>query len=93
MTQLSSAQSKKPSLLAELARDLRRDLRPDRLIPGLTTGLVCGILTVIIAFSFSALFFSGELAAFLPLGIGLIVIGDAVMCLTAALTPARSWTC
>lgn len=88
MAQRTSTLPKNPSLVSELARDLR----PDRLIPALTTGLVCGILTVIIAFSFSALFFSGELATFLPLGIGLIVIGDAVMCLTAALVSSHAST-
>jgi SulP family sulfate permease len=88
MAQFSSTLPKAPSLLAELARDLR----PDRLLPSLTTGLVCGVLTVIVAFSFSALFFSGELSAFLPFGIGLIVLGDAVMCLTAALVSSHPST-
>lgn len=90
MAHISSAvtKTKNPSLLAEFARDLR----PDRLVSGVTTGLVSGVLAVIGAFSFAALFFSGELSPFLPLGIGLLALGDAVVCLTAVLLSSHAST-
>jgi SulP family sulfate permease len=47
---------------------------------------------MIIAFSFAALLFSGELAAFLPIGIGLLVLGDVVVCGTAALISSHPST-
>src|SRR5262245_58126070 len=85
---LAPSGTKTIPLLAELARDLR----PDRLVPALTTGLVCGVLAVIIDFSFAALFFSGELSGFLPLGIVLLMFGNTMLCLTASLISSHPST-
>ncbi len=64
---------------------LTRDLRPDRLLPSLSAGLVISLLTIIFAASFAALIFSGELAPFLPLGIGCVLVGDAILLALVAL--------
>ncbi len=71
--------------LAQLAQDLR----PGRLLPGLVAGLVTGILNVMLAMSLAALIFSGELAARLPTGIGMVLIGDAVVGTLIALTSSH----
>jgi SulP family sulfate permease len=74
-----SAQSENP--LTQLARDLRAD----RFLPGIVTGLLIGTLNVMIAISFAALIFSGKLAANLPTGIGMVLIGDWLVCSLVAL--------
>jgi sulfate permease, SulP family len=76
------------SLITELARDLR----PARLGPIVTTGLVCGVLNVIDVFSYGALYFSGDLGAYLPLGIGMLLVGDAIMCVIAVLASSHPST-
>src|SRR5262245_43973085 len=88
MRQVSSPPAKRSSLLAELARDMR----PDRLVPAVTTGLVIGVLTVIVVFSFAALLFPGQLATFLPIGIGLILIGNTTLCFIAVLASSHPST-
>ncbi|MGH2536833.1 MAG: SLC26A/SulP transporter family protein [Candidatus Promineifilaceae bacterium] len=50
-----------------------------RLAPALIAGLVLGLLSVILAISFSALIYTGELSAQLPYLIGLALVGQAVL--------------
>jgi len=54
------------------------DIRSERLLPGLTTGLVVGVIEVIIAISFAALIFAGELSPFVSSGITLAMIGAII---------------
>ncbi len=54
------------------------DIRSERVLPGLTTGLVVGVVEVIIAISFAALIFAGELSPFVPSGITLALIGAII---------------
>jgi SulP family sulfate permease len=75
----------KASAPASLAAQLTRDLRPDRLLPSLSGGLLISLLTIIFAASFAALIFSGDLAEFLPLGIGFMLVGDAILITIVAL--------
>lgn len=67
--------SRERSLLSELAAELR----PDRLLLALTGGLVVGVVVVIVAISFGALIYSGELADFTSRGIGFGLLSAAVL--------------
>ena len=53
-------------------------LQPKQLLPGLTAGLIVGIAEVIVAISFAALIFSGQLSPFVSHGIGMALIGIAI---------------
>ena len=53
--------------------NLRQELDPRRLLPSLTAGLVGAILTISTVISLATLIFSGDLGAFLPAGIGLML--------------------
>ncbi len=65
--------------MATLTRELSEELRPDRLLLALTGGLVVGVVVVIVAISFGALVFSGELADFTSRGIGFGLLSAAVL--------------
>jgi SulP family sulfate permease len=58
----------------------------ERLLPGLTSGLLMGITEAIIALSLGSLIFSGELAAYLPYGLGMALVTAAVMMIGTSLT-------
>ena len=68
-----------------LLRELREDLRPDRLVLAVIGGLVVGVVVVIVAISFGALVFSGELADFTSRGIGFGLLAAAVLGAVVAL--------
>lgn len=57
---------------------------PAELARSLSTGVLLYILEVIIILSFGALIFSGPLASIAPYGLGLLLVGDAVLCLFVA---------
>jgi SulP family sulfate permease len=61
--------------IKDLALEIKTDFQSARFVPGLTSGLVAGLLEVIVAISFAALIFAGELSFFVPNGIGLALIG------------------
>ncbi len=61
--------------ISGVIRDARHEaLSPERLLPGLVAGLLLGTTEVIIALSLGSLIFSGELAPFLPYGIGMALV-------------------
>ena len=64
---------------------LRRQLGARRLPLNLLAGLVVGVVVVIVALSFAALVFSGELAGLVPRGIGLALYTAVVVGLVVAL--------
>src|SRR4030065_525385 len=68
------------------AKSLQRELHPRRLLPSLSAGLVGGTLNVILATSFAALIFSGDLAHLVGSGIGLALFGAFAISLVVALT-------
>lgn len=55
-----------------------QELRPDRLVPTVTAGLISGVLMVIYSISIATLIFSGPLAPFLSVGIGLVFLTAVV---------------
>ena len=61
------------------------DLKTERLLPGFTSGLVVGVIEVIIAISFAALIFAGDLSTFVPAGIGLALVGTFISSIVVAL--------
>jgi sulfate permease, SulP family len=65
---------------------LTQTISPARLLPGLTAGLVAGVITIVVEISLAALIFSGNLAAYLPQGIGFILFGSFIIGLVVALT-------
>ena len=73
--------SSQPSLIRELVAELR----PDRLALALIGGLVVGVVVVIVAISFGALVFSGELAEFTSQGIGFGLLSAAILGIVVAL--------
>ena len=64
---------------------LRQQVGARHLPLNLLAGLVVGIVVVIVALSFAALVFSGELARFVPQGIGLALYTSVVVGLVVAL--------
>ena len=68
-----------------MASELRQELRLERLFPSLTSGLVVGIAEVIVAISFAALIFSGDLSPFVSDGIGLALFGIIITSVFIAL--------
>jgi SulP family sulfate permease len=58
---------------------LRQAFAPRQLLPSLMAGLVTGIIAVTVSTAFAALIFSGELAGYLPLGIGFMLFGSIVI--------------
>jgi SulP family sulfate permease len=63
---------------------LRREFEPEHLLPSMTAGIVAGIMVVIVEISLASLIFTGELSGYLSQGIGLMLFGGLVICLTVA---------
>lgn len=81
MAQQPSPQSGDQRLLNRFLREFH----PSRLLPSLAAGLVMGILLVVVAVSFAALIFSGQLVDFLPIGIGIALFSAVVFGVVVAL--------
>jgi SulP family sulfate permease len=58
----------------------------ERLLPDLTSGVLIGVTEIIFALSLGSLIFSGELAAYLPYGIGMALLSAAVIMIGTSLT-------
>ena len=67
-------------------KSLEQELHPRRLLPSLTAGLVGGTVNIIVALSFAALIFSGDLAQHVASGIGFALFGAFAIGLVVALT-------
>ncbi|MGB3308478.1 MAG: SulP family inorganic anion transporter [Nodosilinea sp.] len=80
----SSRESQPPPLT--LGTQVRQELQPARLVPTLTAGLITGVLLVIYAISMAALIFTGPLAEFISVGIGLTLFAAIVTAVVVALT-------
>jgi SulP family sulfate permease len=75
----------KPITKKNLLSELAQDIRSERLLSGLTSGLVAGVIEVIIAISFAALIFTGQLSTFIPSGIGFALVGAIITGIVVAL--------
>jgi sulfate permease, SulP family len=58
---------------------LRQEFRPVQFLPGLVAGAVLGVTEIIFSLSLGSLVFSGELAPYLPFGIGIALVTSIVM--------------
>jgi SulP family sulfate permease len=73
---------------AETRYSLRDEFRPDRLLPSLTAGVLMGLAEAAFAISLVSLIFTGELAPYLPQGIGIALASAVVLLITTALVSA-----
>jgi sulfate permease, SulP family len=64
---------------------LQEEIGAGQLLPGLMTGALFGFTEVVFALSLGSLVFSGELARYLPFGIGIALTTAAVMMIGTAL--------
>ncbi len=67
---------------------LQDRLHPETLVPGLAAGVFMGCTEVMFALSFGSLIFSGELAPYLPQGIGMALITATVILISTSLASA-----
>ncbi|MDX9753190.1 MAG: SulP family inorganic anion transporter [bacterium] len=77
---IQSTKIPSPTLFSEL-----KATSWEQLIPTLTAGIVIGIIIAFVEISFAALIFSGKLSAFLPNGIGFLLLGTCVLGVVIAL--------
>ena len=66
--------------------EIIRDLGSDKVFPALFTGLINGILLVIVAVSFAAMIFSGEMSGFATRAVGLTLFSACAMGVVLLLT-------
>ncbi len=57
---------------------LKQEFHPRQLLPDLAAGLVTGIVAVSVSTAFAALVFSGDLASYISVGVGLMLFGSVV---------------
>jgi SulP family sulfate permease len=62
------------------------EFRSERLLPSLISGVLMGIIEAIFALSLGSLIFTGELAAYLPYGIGMALFAAAALMIGTSLT-------
>lgn len=68
------------------ASEFKRNFQPSVLLPSLSAGLINAVILVSMEISLAALIFSSDLAQFLPRGVGLILLGTAIVSIVIALT-------
>jgi SulP family sulfate permease len=68
------------------AAELKRNFQPSVFLPSLSAGLIIAIILISMEISLAALIFSGNLAQFLPRGIGAMLLGTAIVSILIALT-------
>jgi len=71
---------------------IKDDLKPEQLLPSLNAGFLNSILLVIFEISLAAMLFRGDLAVFIPRGIGLTLFGSFIMGLICTLTSSYPGT-
>ncbi len=74
-----------PKEIVHIFRDLRQEFQPDRLIPSLTAGIIGSLLQIVLAASYAALIFTGDLSSFIAQGIGLVLFATAILSLIVSL--------
>ncbi|NJR40034.1 MAG: cyclic nucleotide-binding domain-containing protein [Leptolyngbyaceae cyanobacterium CSU_1_4] len=77
--------SKPQAHRSTLIASLQQEFHPNRLIPSLTAALITGVVAIIYSLSFVALIFSGDLAPYISIGIGLSLFSAMVQSLIIAL--------
>jgi sulfate permease, SulP family len=67
-------------------------LRPERSVPSLTSGIVVGVVFSITTVSYTALVFSGELAPYLGIGLGIALTSAALLAASLSLSASYPGT-
>jgi SulP family sulfate permease len=67
-------------------KSLERSFQFSKILPVFMAGLINAIILISVELSFAALIFSGDLAQFLPRGIGILLMGTCVVSVVIALT-------
>jgi SulP family sulfate permease len=65
---------------------LQDEFQSERLLPALTSGLLMGITEAMFALSMGSLIFAGELATYLPYGLGIALVTAAAILIGTSLT-------
>lgn len=65
--------------VSKLISELRNECLPRKLVPCLITGVLMGVTEAIFALSVASLIFSGDLAPYLPYGIGMALVTSTIM--------------
>ena len=65
---------------------LQDEFQSEKLLPGLSLGVVMGIKEIIFALSVGSLIFSGELAPYLPYGIGIALVTQVITLICISLS-------
>ncbi len=86
MTGGGTATAEKKSLKLRILEEFE----PSRFVPNLMAGFVVGIIVVIVSISLATLIFSGELAQYLPDGIGLVLYSGIIVTGLVSLTSSYS---
>jgi len=81
---------KPTSRMSKFSEWLAGEIRLSNLATSLAAGLLIYTLEIIIITSFGALIYSGDLSGFLAQGIGLIIVGDAIICALVAIFSSYS---
>ena len=71
--------STKQSISTRMKAWIKEEFSPATLFRSLSAGVILYILEIIVVLSFGALIFSGPVAVYLPLGISLVVMGNAIL--------------
>lgn len=69
-----------------------KNINPSQLLAVLIAGLVIGLITASAQISFAVLIFSGDMARFVPRGIGLFLVGSLIATVITGLTSSYSGT-
>lgn len=71
-------------------KSMGQHLKPSVLIPTVTAGLTTGLLCAALSISFTAIIFTGDLSAYLPLAIGIALLSSVLVCLLGVLFGSSS---
>jgi sulfate permease, SulP family len=63
----------------------RAEFQSKKIVPALFTGILMGVTELIFAISMGSLIFSGEMAAYLPYGIGIALVTETIMLIVISL--------
>ena len=73
-------------LFQNILSDFRVDIESAKIVPAFATGLSSGLGLLVAQIAFGSFIFSGELANYSSLGIGLVLFGNFAACLIISIT-------
>lgn len=82
---MTNPETREETAQSNLLTHLIKKFHPQTLFPSLSAGLVTGIIAVIRAISYAAFIFSGSLADYLSVGVGMAIFSNAAIGIVVAL--------